>query len=444
MDQMAEKLNMDPVAFRYLNMAQITPSGPLKQQDSGQLYTGFGQPITTQKVAQMFGWTSRWKGWNNFKNQTGDVRTGIGMAIMHMNKGNMSNPMASDVTILPDGTVQSANGISEHGSGMKGVIAVIVAEILGVNAADVNLVNYGDTDFTRDAGGQGGSRAARSAGMGAAAGAAAALSNLYGLAVTYINTKFNLNVKPTDLSTLNKQIFVTATPTTTVAWTDVLKGTKGVTGVGNFFVPTGAAGNFTGRTDQTAMAEVQVDIATGNIKVLNYASCFGIGRVLWAKGLEGQFIGGFSGAGGGSALYESELRDPITGKYINANIHDYGLMTWLDTPDPEKLQVTWNEYVDGFQTQGGGGYNTGNLTLPSTDKVWGPWGARGIGEPSVGMVAATIANAVYNATGARLKTIPFRPETVLAAIKAAGSPPTITVPPIDATNVPPGGVNEAF
>src|SRR4029077_17550330 len=190
------------------------------------------------------------------------------------------------------GTIQSTNGISEHGSGMKTVIQVVEAEVLGVNAADIQLVNYGDTDFARDSGGQGGSRAARSAGMGAMAGATDALGKLLTAAAAYINTTLNMNVKPSDLSTMNKKIFVKSNPSVSVAWSDVLKGTKGIQGVGNFTVPTGAAGNFTGRTDQTAIAEVQVDTATGNIKVLNYVACFGIGRVLWAKGLDGQFIGG--------------------------------------------------------------------------------------------------------------------------------------------------------
>jgi CO/xanthine dehydrogenase Mo-binding subunit len=256
--------------------------------------------------------------------------------------------------------------------------------------------------------------------MGAYMAATDALNKLLAAGATYLNTKNNTNYKATDLSTLNKSIFVTSAPTVTAAWTDVLAGTKGIQGVGNYTVPTGAAGNYTGRADQTVIAEVQVDTETGNIKVLNYVASFGIGRVLWAKGLDNQFIGGFSGTGGGAALYESELRDPTTGRYINPNLHDYGPMTWMDIPDPEKLQVKWNEYVE----------------------LWGPGGAKGVGEPSVGLVAPAIANAVYNATGARLRTMPFRPETVLAAIKAAGKAATITVPPITSVDVPVGG--EAF
>jgi xanthine dehydrogenase YagR molybdenum-binding subunit len=135
--------------------------------------------------------------------------------------------------------------------------------------------------------------------------------------------------------------------------------------------------------------EVKVDPDTGEIRVSRMVGAFDAGRVLNAKTAHSQLIGGMV-FGLGMALLEETVMDPSSGRIVNANLSDYLLPVHADVP---KIDA---------------------ILLEGDDRIFNPVGAKGIGElPMVG-VAAAVANAVYHATGVRVRDLPIRLEDVLA------------------------------
>jgi xanthine dehydrogenase YagR molybdenum-binding subunit len=142
--------------------------------------------------------------------------------------------------------------------------------------------------------------------------------------------------------------------------------------------------------------EVEVDTGTGEVRVLRVAAAHEFGRVLNPLTLSSQVEGGvFQGVG--YATLEERVVDPRTGRVVNANLTDYRLPTAMDAP----------EVISIFT----GGPDTAANNV----------GAKGAGEPPIIPTAAAVANAVFAATGARIREIPITPARVLEALKAGGS-----------------------
>jgi xanthine dehydrogenase YagR molybdenum-binding subunit len=135
-------------------------------------------------------------------------------------------------------------------------------------------------------------------------------------------------------------------------------------------------------------AEVEVDTETGKIKVLKIVAAHDIGRVLNWKTCENQFHGGII-QGLGFALMEERILDFNTCKVLNTNFHEYKIPTIKDIPEIEIYVVS-----------------TGDSILSNT-------GVKGMAEPAIIPTAAAIANAVYNAIGKRMKSLPMTPDKVL-------------------------------
>jgi putative selenate reductase molybdopterin-binding subunit len=140
-------------------------------------------------------------------------------------------------------------------------------------------------------------------------------------------------------------------------------------------------------------AEVEVDLDTGTVKVADIATAVDLGRAINPTLAEGQIIGSVS-MGIGYALTE-EMKFSPTGKMVNASLMEYKVPTSLDLPEIKAFLV---ESVE-----------------PS-----GPFGAKSVGEICLDVVAPAIANAIYNATGVRLRDLPFTPERVWRALREAG------------------------
>jgi xanthine dehydrogenase molybdenum-binding subunit len=141
----------------------------------------------------------------------------------------------------------------------------------------------------------------------------------------------------------------------------------------------------------THVAEVEVDLDTGVVKVLGISAAHDVGRVINRLGIEGQVEGGIA-QGLGYALMEEIKVD--AGRVLNPTFTDYKLVTTQDLPE---LKIAFIETHD-----------------PA-----GPFGAKGIAESPLIPVAAAIANAVHNATGVRMTELPLTPERVLRKLKEA-------------------------
>jgi xanthine dehydrogenase molybdenum-binding subunit len=138
--------------------------------------------------------------------------------------------------------------------------------------------------------------------------------------------------------------------------------------------------------------EVEVDKETGQVKILRYIAAHDVGRAINPMLLEGQVYGGVT-QGIGYALTERLILQD--GKVMNPNFLDYKMLTAKDVPNIETIVVETND-------------------------PFGPFGAKGIGEPGLVPTAPAIANAIYDAVGVRIKDLPITPEKVLAALKEKG------------------------
>ena len=135
--------------------------------------------------------------------------------------------------------------------------------------------------------------------------------------------------------------------------------------------------------------EVEVDRETGQVKILKYIAAHDVGRAINPMLIEGQVYGG-AAMGIGYALTEQLVLK--NGKVINPDFRDYKILTAADVPNIEAVVI-------------------------ETDDPFGPFGAKGIGEPGLVPTAPAIANAIYDAVGVRIKELPITPEKVLAALK---------------------------
>ena len=139
-------------------------------------------------------------------------------------------------------------------------------------------------------------------------------------------------------------------------------------------------------------AEVEVDTLTGFVKVHKIVAAHDIGRTLNRQTLENQFHGGIM-QGLGFALMEERIMDVDYGKMLNANMHEYKVPTMLDVPEIEVIIVS------------------------EADNKANNMGVKGIGEPAIIPTAGAIANAVYNAIGVRVKSLPMTPDKILNSLE---------------------------
>jgi CO/xanthine dehydrogenase Mo-binding subunit len=142
-------------------------------------------------------------------------------------------------------------------------------------------------------------------------------------------------------------------------------------------------------------AEVEVDTETGEVKILRMAAAHDVGRILNPQTLKGQIYGALS-QGIGYALYEELLS--AEGRILNTNFRDYKIPGISEMDFPIDL-----EFIE-------------------TDDAFGPFGAKGVGEPATVPTAPAIANAIYDAVGVRIRDLPITPEKVLAALKKREEP----------------------
>lgn len=308
-----------------------------------------------------------------------------------------ANPSAATVKVNEDGTATVLTGTVETGQGSLTVLGQIAAEALGVATDDVHVVSA-DTDTTPMDTGAIASRTTYVTGNAIWLAAEAAKAILFEAAAPI------LGVKVSQLEAKDRKIQVKNFPQRNVSIGEVAHRSQAVLGqpaIGSasWNPPTVAMDPDTGQGKPfatyvyaTQIAEVDVDDETGEVEVLRIAAAHDCGTAINPMLVEGQVEGGIS-MGVGMALQEEMLFD-ADGRHINPNLTNYIMPTSLDMPE-----ITVDIVQDFDPT--------------------GPFGAKGVGEPTAVPTAAAILNAIHDAVGVRVTSLPATSEKVLAAIKAS-------------------------
>jgi nicotinate dehydrogenase medium molybdopterin subunit len=307
-----------------------------------------------------------------------------------------ANPSAATVKVNEDGTATLLTGTVETGQGALTVLGQIAAEALGIATDDVHVIS-GDTDTTPMDTGAIASRTTYVTGNAVKLAAEKARAILFEVAAPM------LGVRPEQLEARDRKIQVQAFPRRHLPIGDVAlqaQAVKGQPAIGSATwnpptVPmdpeTGQGKPFNTYVYATQIAEVDVDDETGEVDVLRIVAAHDCGTPINPMLVEGQVEGGIS-MGLGFALQEEILFD-AAGRQINPSLTNYIVPTSLDMPEIEV------DIVENYDPTG-------------------PFGAKGVGEPTSVPTAAAILNAIHDAVGVRITSLPATAEKILAAIKA--------------------------
>lgn len=378
MDALAETIGMDPVEFRLKNIP------PYSQARGNIPYTSTGLRQCLEEGARAFGWKeARQKAAES--RGSSHIRRGVGMAAGLWVVGGGRPPATVVVKLFADGSANLNMGASDIGTGTKTVMAMVVAEELGVPLEKIQIENAdtGTTQFTTPSGG---SKTVPSESPAVRAAAFSVKQQLLAMAGK------DLKVSPSELELKGGSVGVKDDPRKKMKIADIseLKGRGVVLGVGS----RGPNPENQWVTPFSAQfCEVEVNMKTGEVKVLRFLGTNDSGRVMNRMTFECQVFGGIT-MGIGLALTESRVLDGNqTGKMVNRNWHDYKLPTCLDVPA-----------------------DMVSLPIELDDPACNSAGAKGLGEPATIPTAAALANAVYNATGVRMTSSPMDPLQLCQAL----------------------------
>jgi CO/xanthine dehydrogenase Mo-binding subunit len=385
MDELAQQLNFSPLEIRkknYLQKGKALATGRVLDH-----YVAF--PETAEKAMAALGEQSRSK--------SPTEKIGHGIASSMTSYGRMvflHDTSRSYISIEMDGSVTVRCGVQDLGGGQASSLAQITSEILGVPMEDVR-VYIADTALTPLAGTTTATRQLYMSGNATLKAAKEVRQRLLEKSAEM------LQVRPEDLELRDRKVVVKGALDRTIPLPSVVKAcaSDGIPlyHVAQFNAPfrelidftTGQGQVFPDFTFGSHAAEVSVDVETGNIKVLKLAACYDVGQSINTLSVEGQLEGG-TVQGLGYALTEEVILDK--GITLTSSLSEFLIPTSLDVPDVE------------------------TIVLESGDGV-GPFGAKGIGEPSMVSIAPAVANAVCNAIGFRILDLPLTPEKIVKAIK---------------------------
>ena len=373
MDRLAERLGMDPLAFRLKNYARKEDG----DQDRKVPFASIGLEDCAKQGAEKIGWKANWR---NPGTSLGPIKKGMGVAFHACRHGGISSPMSAVIKLDPDGTVELLSGLNDSGGWQKTTMAMIAAEEMGIPYEAVQ-VTTGDTDTTTDTGPPGGSRGTTSAGLAVIAAARDAKNQMLDVASELLKrNKEDLEAKDGQISIKGES--------KSVSFRDILsKAPNPIVGHGSGKPPQ----NVALLTFGVHFAEVAVDTRTGKVEILRLIAAHDVGRMINRLGCENQIQGGAI-MGIGFGLMEKQVIDGQTGICVNPNMVDFKIPSILDVPMVEPIIV-------------------------ESDDPYGPFGAKGVGEPPYSLPAPAIANAIYNAVGVRCNEIPINVRSILDGLK---------------------------
>ena len=362
MDELAEKLGIDPIELRVRNEPTIDPE--------------LGVPFSTRQLLRCMKEGAERFGWSRRQATPGSVREGrwqIGIGFSTAIRSNLLMDSRCAIALDKQGVLTVRMAMTDIGTGSYTVLSQIAGEMLGLPVDRVRL-ELGDSDFPE------------TPGSGGSWGAASAGSALYD-ACTNLRAQLarKLGVNAADAHFADGRIIAANGKSESIG---TLAGTVGMKAEGEI-----KKGDMTKKFSQQGygahFAEVAVDMDTGEIRLRRMLGVFAAGRILNMKTATSQATGAMIW-GVGSALHEDAVVDPRYGYFVNHDLAEYHVPAHADIP---AIEAVFLEEVD--------------------DKA-NPLKIKGVGELGICGAGAAVANAVYNATGVRIRDYPLTLDKVLA------------------------------
>ncbi len=361
MDELAEKLGLDPVALRILNDTQVDPESPGKPFSRRQLVE------CLQMGAQKFGWDQR----SATPATRRDGRWLVGMGMASAIRGAPVIKSAARVTLAKDGGVTVETDMTDIGTGSYTILAQTAAEMLGVALSQV-VVRLGDSRFPEGAG------------SGGQFGAASSTAGVYAACVklrAMVAQRLGFGEAEVEFADGRVRSGGNSRPLLDAVAQGELQAEDAM-----------EYGDLSKRYAQQTFAahfvEVGVDVATGEIRIRRMLAVCAAGRIINPMAARSQIIGGMT-MGAGAALMEELVVDRRAGFFVNHDLAGYEVPVHADIPHQEVI------------------------FLDEVDPTIGPLKAKGVGELGISGVPAAIANAVYNATGVRVRDYPITLDKLL-------------------------------
>jgi xanthine dehydrogenase YagR molybdenum-binding subunit len=358
MDEAAEKLGLDPVEFRIMNE-------PTQNPEDGTPFSARALVECLREGATQFGWANR--------NKTpGSLREGewlIGQGVAAAARGNLLMPSKASASLEADGRLVIRTSMTDIGTGTYTILAQIAGEIIGLPADRIEI-DLGDTDQPAGAG-SGGSWGASSAGSAVYYACEALREKLLMVANLSFDARFedgyiregNNSVDLRELAGAGLSATGEITPG------DLMK-SHTQAGYGAHF------------------CEVAVNAVTGETRIRRMLGVFAAGRILNPKTARSQAIGGMV-FGIGTALHEDLVVDTRYGYFVNHDLAEYHIPVHADVPNIEAIY------------------------LAELDDKASPLKSKGVGELGISGAAAAVVNAIYNATGIRIRDMPVTLDKLL-------------------------------
>jgi xanthine dehydrogenase YagR molybdenum-binding subunit len=375
LDELSYTLGLDPIELRLRNYTEVHP--------------GSGRPWSSKALRECYHAGAERFGWARRTPKTGSMRdgnwlVGYGMAGVTFTPGQA--PCQASVSIRRDGTAYVRSAATDLGTGTYTVATQVTAELLGLDIDQVQ-VEIGDSDLPF---------APYSGGSGMATSLSGAIQDAAGkLVQAFLDVVANDESSPlrgrraAEVTTTEGGIYVTGAPSIGETYGDMLArhGLAEITADGERDPRANGASEPPSGSFAARFAEVRVDPELGLVRVTRIVSALDAGRIINEKLARSQMIGG-AVMGIGMTMLEETVFDHETGRIANATFGDYLIPAHADVPDLDVVFV-------------------------GTPDMVRPLGIKGIGEIAIVGVSAAIANAVYHATGRRIRSLPITVEQLL-------------------------------
>jgi xanthine dehydrogenase YagR molybdenum-binding subunit len=375
LDELAVALDLDPIELRLRNDAE-------RDEERDKPWSSKSLSACYARGAELIGWSRRTPRPGSLRD--GDVLIGLGTATALYPA--FAIPASASARLDADGSVLVRSAVTDIGPGTATAMAQVAADTLGLSLECIRFA-LGDSRYPKSPQ-QGGSMITASVGSAVQAACRALQAKIVALAIEDENSPLH-GAKKADVEAADGKLFLRADPTLDDTYEAILARSGQAS-----LEAEATARSFTQRMSHSCMAfgaqfaEVQIDVALRTIRVPRLVGVFGAGRVVNPKLARSQLMGGMIW-GMSQALLEETVYDHRLGRIVNASLGDYLLPVNADVPSVVAELI------------------------PEDDPYVNPLGVKGVGEIGVAGVAPAIANAVYHATGIRVRDLPITIEKLL-------------------------------